>query len=399
MPSGALRAIISPMVPTRAGWPVRSRTNRVIAGVCGGIGARLGIDATIVRIAFVALALAWVGVPLYLLGWILLPQPPAPADGTEPDRVAPPARIAARRAAGMALIVAGTVLLVRHLGVALPDTVIWPALCVAFGLGIVVWRAPPSAGIGRAAAVRIAAGTVLLALGIGVIAAANLSLSAVRDGLLSGGLVVGGLALILGPWVAVLARDRREERQRRIRADERAEMAAHLHDSVLQTLALVQRADDPARMAALARRQERELRGWLYGSGSEPNPDTVGAAVERLAGVVEDRHGVVMDVVAVGDAPLDPDMESLVAAAGEAMTNAARWSGCPTVSVYVEAGPEAVEIFVRDRGVGFDPSAVNGDHHGIRDSIRGRLDRVGGSCEITSSKGQGTEVHLHLARS
>ena len=112
---------------------------------------------------------------------------------------------------------------------------------------------------------RIAAGTILLALGIGVIAAANLSLSAVRDGLLSGGLVVGGLALILGPWVAVLLRDRREERQRRIRADERAEMAAHLHDSVLQTLALVQRSDDPARMAALARRQERELRGWLYG--------------------------------------------------------------------------------------------------------------------------------------
>ncbi len=371
----------------------------MIAGVCGGIGARLGIDATIVRIAFVALALAWVGVPLYLLGWILLPQAALPTDRAQPADAAPTPRMAARRAAGMALIVLGTVLLVRHLGVALPDTVIWPALCVALGLGIVVWRAQPSAGIGRAAAVRIAAGTILLALGIGVIAAANLSLSAVRDGLLSGGLVVGGLALILGPWVAVLLRDRREERQRRIRADERAEMAAHLHDSVLQTLALMQRSDDPARMTALARRQERELRGWLYGGGSEPGQAAVRAAIEHLAAAIEDRHGVVIDVVAVGDAPLDPAMESLVAAAGEAMTNAARWSGCAEVSVYLEATPQRVEVFVRDRGVGFDPNAVNGDRHGIRDSIRGRLDRVGGSCEIISSKGQGTEVRLHLARS
>ena len=386
------------MAPTRAGWPARSRTDRVIAGVCGGVGTRLGIDATIVRIAFVALALAWVGVPLYLVGWILLPQAAAPADGTERADAALPARTAARRAAGMALIVVGTVLLVRHLGVALPDTVIWPALCVAFGLGIVVWRVQPAAGLDRTVAMRIAAGTILLALGIGVIAATNLSLSAVRDGLLSGGLVVGGLALIMGPWVAVLVRDRREERQRRIRADERAEMAAHLHDSVLQTLALVQRADDPARMAALARRQERELRGWLYGGGSEPNQATVRAAVEHLAGVIEDRHGVVMDVVAVGDAPLDPAMESLVAAAGEAMTNAARWSGCPTVSVYVEATPQGVDVFVRDRGAGFDPQVVDGDSRGIRDSIRGRLDRVGGRCEITSSEGHGTEVRLHLTR-
>ena len=386
------------MAPTRAGWPARSRSDRVIAGVCGGVGTRLGIDATIVRIAFVALALAWVGVPLYLVGWILLPQAAAPTDGMEPAGAALPARTAARRAAGMALIVAGTALLVRHLGVALPDTVIWPALCVAFGLGIVVWRVQPAAGLDRTVAVRIAAGTILLALGIGVIAAANLSLSAVRDGLLSGGLVLGGLALILGPWVAVLVRDRRDERQRRIRADERAEMTAHLHDSVLQTLALVQRSDDPGRMAALARRQERELRGWLYGSGSEPNPATVRAAVEHLAGVVEDRHGVMMDVVAVGDAALDSATESLVAAAGEAMTNAARWSGCSTVSVYLEATPVGVDLFVRDRGAGFDPEAVDDDSRGIRDSIRGRLDRVGGRCEITSSAGHGTEVRLHLAR-
>ena len=387
------------MAPTRAGWPVRSRGDRVIAGVCGGIGARLGIDATIVRIAFAAMALAWVGVPLYLLGWILLPAAAAPAAGPGLVDAAPQTSTTARRAAGMALIVVGTVLLVRHFGVALPDSVVWPALCVAFGLGIVIWRVQPATGIGRATAARIAAGTILLALGFGVVAAANLSLAAVRDGLLSGGLVVGGLALIGGPWVAVLLRDRREERRRRIRADERAEMAAHLHDSVLQTLALVQRSDDPARMAALARRQERELRSWLYGGSTGPSRASARAAVEHLAGVVEDRHGVVMDVVAVGDAPLDPALESLVAAAGEAMTNAARWSGCATVSVYLEATPQGVDLFVRDRGTGFDPDAVNRDRRGIRDSIRGRLDRVGGRCEIISSKGHGTEVRLHLHRS
>ena len=379
--------------------PERSRTDRVISGVCGGIGARLGIDSTIIRIAFVALALAWVGVIVYLVAWILLPRSPATRPGpSEVEESATPVGTAARRAVGLALIVLGTALFARHLGVALPDRVIWPALCVAFGLGVVVWRVQPAAGFDRTAAMRIAAGTVLLALGIGAVAGIHLSLSAILDGLLSAGLVVGGLALIVGPWVAVLVRDRRDERQRRIRADERADMAAHLHDSVLQTLALVQRSDDPARMSALARRQERELRSWLFGDGTQSSEATVRAAVERLAGVVEDRHSVVMDVVAVGDAPLDPAMESLVAASGEAMTNAARWSGCSTVSVFVETTGSAVDVFVRDRGTGFDPGAVNGDCHGIRDSIRGRLQRVGGCCEISSAPGAGTEVRLSLAR-
>ena len=360
------------MVWHRGLLPEKSRTDRVISGVCGGIGARLGIDSTIIRIAFVALALAWVGVPVYLLASMLMRRSPAAGAGSpEVEERATPARTVARRAVGLVFIVLGTALLARHLGVGLPDRVIWPALCVAFGLGIIVWRAQPTAGVDRKAAMRIAAGTILLALGIGAVAGIHLSLSAILDGLLSAGLVVGGLALIVGPWVAVLARDRREERQRRIRADERAEMAAHLHDSVLQTLALVQRSDDPARMSALARRQERELRSWLFGDGTQSSEATVRAAVERLAGVVEDRHGVVMDVVAVGDAPLDPAMESLVAAAGEAMTNAARWSGCSTVSVFVETTESAVDVFVRDRGTGFDPGAVNGDCHGIRDSIRG----------------------------
>ncbi|MCY3892177.1 MAG: PspC domain-containing protein [Acidimicrobiaceae bacterium] len=390
------------MARHRARWPVRSRSDRLIAGVCSGIGNRLGIDATIVRIAFAALALAWIGVPLYLLGWVLLPQPSAlRAQFAAP---APPPRTVTRRAAGLALIVIGTLLLARHLGATVPDAVTWPALCLALGFAAVVWRSSPVAGLNRAGAARITAGTILLAMGIVVIVASNLSLSAVRDELLSTGLVLGGLAMIFGPWVAVLIRDRRDERQRRIRADARADMAAHLHDSVLQTLALVQRTDDLARVSALARRQERELRNWLFGETGESgesgdsDPSTVVAAVEHLAGRIEDRHSVAIDVVAVGDAVLDSTTESLVAAAGEAMTNAARWSRCPTVSVYVEATATAVEVFVRDRGVGLDPERVDDGRHGIRDSIHGRLERVGGDSEILSSPGHGAEVRLRLNR-
>lgn len=383
----------------RDGWPARSADDRMIAGVCGGVAARLGIDAVIVRIAFVALALAWVGVPAYLAAWVLLPRPrPRPAETARPARPAvPPPGPVRRRAAGLALIALGAVLLARHLGAAPPDAVLWPVLCAALGAGFVAWRIPVGVA-GRAAAARVVGGTLLVAVGIGVLLAANLSLAAVRDGLLSTGLVVGGLALIVGPWVAVLVRDRRDERLRRIRADERSDMAAHLHDSVLQTLALIQRSDDPDLVSALARRQERELRSWLYADGSEPDGATVKAAVEHLAAVIEGRHGAVIDVVAVGDAPVDSAVESLVAAAGEAMTNAARWSGSSAIWVYVEATGDAVEVFVRDRGVGFDPEAVDDDRFGIRESIRGRLHRIGGDCEIVSSPGQGTEVCLRLPR-
>ena len=382
------------MIWRRSVLPARSDRDRIIAGVCGGISDRLGVDVTIVRVAFVALTLAWVGIPIYLLAWLLFPR--ATADG--PPAVAVPAGTVMRRALGLVLTALGAVLLARHLQVTLPDAFIWPALCVAFGVGVVVWRVQPVASVGRAFAIRMAGGTILVAFGIGVLVAANVSLGVVLDGLLSTVLVVGGLALILGPWVAVLLRDRRAERQQRIRADERAEVAAHLHDSVLQTLALVQRSDDPAHMSALARRQERELRGWLYDDKYGPQQTTVKVALEHLAGVVEDRHGAMIDVVVVGDTKLDAAMESLVAATGEAMTNAARWSGQSNIGVYVEATDSQVEVFVRDRGVGFDPEAVGDDHHGIRDSIQGRLQRVGGDCEIISSPGQGTEVRLCLSR-
>ncbi|WP_419842774.1 PspC domain-containing protein [Candidatus Poriferisodalis sp.] len=390
------------------GWrldrlPHRPRDARVIAGVCGGLAAKMGIDVAVVRAAFAVLTVVWIGPPLYLLAWLILPaaRTDAPRRRLPHRRGRPPAL---RQAAGLVLMLAGAVVLARSGNLAFTEDVLWPLLLVGVGVGVVVWRTAPDSGSARSSrprfsVLRIAAGMVMLTLGIGLLAATRLSLSAVRDGVLSAGLAVGGVALIVGPWVSVLVRERREERLRRLLADERAETAAHLHDSVLQTLALMQRSDDAAAMSALARRQERELRRWLYGERVPSPHDTVREAVERLAVSAEDRYGVVIEVVTVGNAPMDAACEALVAAAGEAMTNAARWSECSRVDVYVEAAHSRVEAYVRDRGVGFDRDAVNGDCRGIKDSIEGRLARVGGTCDISTAAGVGTEVHLAVGRS
>ncbi len=195
------------------------------------------------------------------------------------------------------------------------------------------------------------------------------------------------------------AQERDAERTRRIRSEERAEVAARVHDSVLQTLALVQReADDPKRVAQLARRQERELRGWLYPEGQLFQEDTLVAAIGNAAAEVEELHGVRVEVASAGNAPLDEDARAVVLAAREAMANAARFSGADEVSVYAEADPEAISVFVRDRGAGFDRDAVPAERRGLAESIEGRMARHGGSATITSAQGEGTEVELTLPR-
>ena len=173
-------------------------------------------------------------------------------------------------------------------------------------------------------------------------------------------------------------------------------MAAHLHDSVLQTLALIQRSDDPRRTASLARQQEHELRAWLFGDTSRADGSLV-AAISSMAQDVERRHEVRIEVVTVGDAPLDDALGAVVAATREACVNAAKHSGETAVSVFVEVGAQFVEVFVRDRGRGFDRSVVH-DRHGIQHSIEERIDRVGGAVDIRTAPGEGTEVHLRVAR-
>jgi signal transduction histidine kinase len=249
---------------------------------------------------------------------------------------------------------------------------------------------------GRQSLLRLGLGAVLVLAGLGAFLAANDALAAARQVAIAIVVTVAGLALILAPWIRRMTTELAEERRERIRSEERAEMAAHLHDSVLQTLALIQRkADQPRELVALARRQERELRSWLY-SGNGPVSGTLASAINDMAAEVEDVHGVDVEVVSVGDTQLTPTVEALVQAAREAVVNAAKHSGAASVSVYVEAEGAHVTAYVRDRGHGFDPDDVQEDRRGIASSIRDRMNRHGGRATITSSSADGTEVMLEL---
>jgi signal transduction histidine kinase len=259
-------------------------------------------------------------------------------------------------------------------------------------------------GGGWSAAVRILAGVALVVTGIVVVLARNGSLGQLQFALIAVLATLVGVAVLTVPFWLRLVRDLGDERSARIRTDERADIAAHLHDSVLQTLALIQKqADSPREVARLARGQERELRGWLYGpSGYGKGKDgevpggRLSEALARACGEVEDTFAISVPQVVVGDADLDEPLTALVQAAREAIVNAAKHAGVDEVSVYAEVEPAAVTVFVRDRGKGFDPEMVPGDRHGLADSIRGRMERNGGTCRLRTAPGEGTEVQLEM---
>jgi signal transduction histidine kinase len=233
----------------------------------------------------------------------------------------------------------------------------------------------------------------------------NLQLGQVQFALLAVIATLVGVAVITIPWWLRLARDLTEERRQRIVEAERAEIAAHLHDSVLQTLALIQRqSDQPREVLRLARGQERELRSWLYGptgygrAGMDPPGKAAGLAeaITTAAAEVEDTYAIDVRPVVVGDHPLDDDLRALALAAREAMVNAAKHAQVSEISVYVEVEEGEVHVFVRDRGVGFDPDLVSTDRHGLADSVHARMQRHGGSVRLRSTPGEGTEVHLAM---
>jgi signal transduction histidine kinase len=365
----------------------RSRSDRVIAGVAGGVGDRLGVDPVIVRLALVALAGAGgFGVGLYLVAWLLLAE-------QDPD-AAPPARPAPnlQRVAGFGLIVLGVLVFLRDVGLWFGDSRSWPVALAAFG-SAVIWTRPERGS--PWATIRIAAGALLVVGGVGAFLTAIGQLSQLRPGVVVIVVVAAGLGLVLAPFMWRLARQAGDERRERIRSEERAEVAAHLHDSVLQTLALIQRAGGPGEMVALARGQERELRAWLYGRGAT-HAATLSVAMNEMAGRAEHLHHLSVDVVLVGDVPLDDRVQALIEACGEAVSNAARHSGADLVSVYVEVEPHGIQAFVRDEGKGFVPAEVPADRRGIAESILGRMERHGGRATVTSEPGEGTEVELWL---
>jgi signal transduction histidine kinase len=245
--------------------------------------------------------------------------------------------------------------------------------------------------------VRLVLGLLLLVAGVSAFVATSDAAAAAARGLAAAAVVVAGLVLIFAPWWRRLVRELAEERRERIRSQERAELAAHLHDSVLQTLALIQRrSNDPDGIVQLARRQERELRAWLYGRAGETGERSLADALYVAAEEVEDLHGVPIEVVSVGDHQLGEPLAAMVAAAREAMVNAARHSGGQRIDVYLEVADGRAVIFVRDRGCGFDPASVPEDRKGVSESIVGRMTRVGGTATLQAVPGTGTEVELAL---
>ncbi len=341
----------------------RSEHDRVVAGVCGGLAARLGVDATLVRLVFALLALAGgAGILLYFALWVY-------GEGW-------------RTWAAAALIAAAGAMLLLALG--LSSTAVLGATLLIAGFATVLIRG----GSLRPGGSLPILGVTLLLAGAVIFLGTN----GKSGPFIVPGAVVGALVLVVGPWIWQLTSERTE----RIRIQERAEVAARIHDSVLQTLALVQRhASDPQRVASLARRQERELRRWLYGSGVAEVALLVDALTDAAADV-EELHGVRVEVASAGDAALDDAVGQLVLAAREAMTNAAKFSGADEVFVYAESGQEGIVVFVRDAGVGFDRTAVPPDRHGIAESIEGRMKRAGGTATVVTARGEGTEVELRL---
>ncbi len=250
---------------------------------------------------------------------------------------------------------------------------------------------------------RLAIAVVLLGAGLALLFSAGHKTSAQVKPVSGAVLLLASIVLVLGPWWLRIARDLVVERQARARAEERADMAARVHDSVLQTLALIQRrASDPQQVIQLARAQERELRSWLFDGRAPGALDQEGMTfadgVRQIEQEVEAQHGVAVDAVTVGDCELDDDLRALLAAGREATVNAVKWSGADVVSVFAEVEPDEVSLFVRDRGRGFDPDSVPPDRKGVTESIRGRMARWGGSAVIRSTRGEGTEVSLTMPR-
>lgn len=400
----------------------RSAHDNVLGGVAAGLAEHLGVPVIWVRVFFAVTAAFGIGVVLYAALWITLPlgAPRAPAApgleaadrrGMRPPRRTPVVDAGVLVALG-ALGIGGAALLDLALG---GFRFFWPAVVAVVGIAV-LWRQADQAqrerwwdgterlGIGRillggggaAAYTRVAVGVGLLVSALAIFAAQTGPFGQARDILLAGVLGMAGLAVTLGPWVHRLAGEITAERAERVRSQERADVAAHLHDSVLQTLALIQsNSHDPGRVAQLARAQERDLRAWLYGA-TDAATDRMAAALAAAAAEVEDTHGVPVEVVTVGDAPLTPRLDALVAATREALVNAARHSGADRIDLYSEVAGGAAEVFVRDRGRGFDRDSIPLDRLGVRGSIIDRMDRHGGSATIRTSPGEGTEVRLQM---
>ena len=394
---------VSPPVPAAV---VRRRLYRRpdrgrVGGVCTGIAEHVRLRPRAVRIIFAVLVGAGgLGLALYGAYWIVLPTAPDAGRSRIPTWLEYLLAVAA--GAGAILIVANTTPV---------GGLFVPTMLACLG-GALIWRQATDVDRGRwrklsrdslearsrdrAGRLRIFIGAALVLAG-GILVLAQSDFTAVRDGFLLLTVALVGLALLTGPWWMRLVTELRSETSERIRSQERADIAAHLHDSVLQTLALIQRnASSPREVSRLARGQERELRTLLYGERTASGQ--LADQLRGAAGEVEDAYAVEIDVVIVGDAPMTEQLTAATAAAREALVNAAKHAGVTAVSLYAEVEPNSVSVFVKDRGVGFDLDEIADDRQGVRGSIIGRIERHGGEVTVRTQPGSGTEVEIRMPR-
>ncbi|WP_060903808.1 ATP-binding protein [Streptomyces europaeiscabiei] len=436
MPRSAVRVNIDGM-PEAAALPVdtprpprklyRSSDGRWLGGVARGLAGHLGLPVTWVRLVFAGLFLAdGLGALVYAAFWFFVPlgvggvdnqRPPAISTETSPDGRRRLVAGKPDRGQMVALLLMVVVAMVFVGNVDLGEAArayLWPTVLVAAGVAL-VWRQADNARRARWAEVgrrrrtitllRSVAGVLLVTAGVSGIFVLQGSAAHLGSVLQAALAVLVGIALLAGPYLVRMTQDLSEERLMRIRAQERAEVAAHVHDSVLHTLTLIQRnADSPNEVRRLARAQERDLRNWLYkpeGTGKDEadEPDTLAEAVRRNAAEVEDKHGVPIEVVVVGDCPLDEGLTAQMQAAREAMVNAAKYGGeGGAVQVFAEVEGRTVFVSVRDRGPGFDLDAIPADRMGVRESIIGRMERNGGTARLRAVPDGGTEVELEMER-
>lgn len=372
--------------------------------MCAGLAEHLGLEVIVVRLAFAVLLSAGVGVVAYVALWLLVPQRDEPETRRELGQLF-----------AYGALVVGLSLFTWGAGAL--NWAVWPVVAGGIGVGIIWQQADPErrrrwVRNTQAMWLRSIIGTLLVVGGLVAFLAQKIKPGQAGQVLLGSTVVLAGFAVVIAPWLLRMWRDLDTERRERIRSQERAEVAAHVHDSVLHTLTLIQRsAQDPREVQRLARAQERDLRAWLY----EPKADAeqnLAAAVRKAAAEVEDHHGLPIEVVCVGDCPLDERLGAMLQAAREAMVNAAKHAGdepsdgddiagaapTSTLSVYAEVAGDEVSIFVRDRGKGFDLDAIPDDRMGLRESIIGRMERNGGKAEIRTAPGDGTEVRLEMRR-
>jgi signal transduction histidine kinase/phage shock protein PspC (stress-responsive transcriptional regulator) len=399
----------------RGSWR-RVPHDRLLGGVAAGVSVRTGVDVTVVRTVFVLAALAGgFGVAAYVVAWLLVP---ATGEASNIGTKALGDKTGITLAAGLASLLIALFVLVSLVGAGWLGSVAWAFVISVVGVVLISRNAPPDeqATLRRLAdpfigftgdtrrsrvALRALIGAVLLLAGVTTLLVGHTSAALLRP-LAGVTLVIAAIVVVLGPWWLRVGRDLVAERQARIRAEERADMASRVHDSVLQTLALIQRrATDPQQVVQLARAQERELRSWLFDGrapGSMTADTTFASGVRLIQSEVEAQHGVTVEVVTVGDCAVDDDLQALLAAAREATVNAAKWSGVQVISLYAETEADAVSLFVRDRGRGFDPATVPADRKGLSESVHARMARRGGTATVRSGPGEGTEVRLSMPR-